>query len=120
VSPSGRGADNGRWVLPFGEAGEGAFAVSVTEAVDGWRHTSLRIAHLDAAATLTHDTGDEEVVVVPLTGSVTIEVSGGRADLARRARERLRRTQRHGIPAARTRGHGACQRRSGPRRAVRC
>jgi len=77
VSPSGRGADNGRWVLPFGEAGEGAFAVSVTEAVDGWRHTSLRIAHLDAAATLTHDTGDEEVVVVPLTGSVTIEVSGG-------------------------------------------
>ncbi|GAA4115426.1 5-deoxy-glucuronate isomerase [Knoellia locipacati] len=76
MSPSGRGADNGRWVLPFGEASDGAFAVTVTDAVDGWQHTSLRVAHLDAGGSLTHDTGDEELVVVPLQGSVTIEVSG--------------------------------------------
>ena len=73
----GVGADNARWVRSFGDASDGAFAVSVTDAVDGWQHTSLRVAHLDPGGSLSHHTGDEELVVVPLAGSVAIDIEGG-------------------------------------------
>jgi len=97
VTRSGVGADNDRWVRRLGEAAGGEFAVAIiptspvasadsvalatesadaTEEVPGWQHTSLRVAHLDARGFLEHDTGDEELVVVPLSGSVTIDVDG--------------------------------------------
>ncbi|MFW5473322.1 5-deoxy-glucuronate isomerase [Knoellia sp. CPCC 206450] len=76
MTRSGVGADNARWVRRLGEASDGDFAVAITDAVDGWQHTSLRVAHLEAGGAIEHDTGDEELVVVPLSGSVTIEVPG--------------------------------------------
>ncbi|KGN31011.1 5-deoxyglucuronate isomerase [Knoellia sinensis KCTC 19936] len=75
----GTGADNARWVRRLGEAASGGFTVAITDAVDGWHHTSLRVAELPSGGSLTHETRAEEVVVVPLAGSVTIEVSGGDA-----------------------------------------
>ena len=70
------GADNARWVRPLGAAADGGFAVSVTDQVEGWQHTSLRVAHLEPGGSISHETGDEELVVVPLSGSVTIDVAG--------------------------------------------
>ncbi|GGB87427.1 5-deoxyglucuronate isomerase [Knoellia flava TL1] len=81
MSPSGYGADNDRWFRPFGTLDDGEFQVAVTPTatnpVEGWRHTTLRVAWLGENGHVEHDTGDEELVVVPLSGSVTIEVSGG-------------------------------------------
>lgn len=94
MSPAGHGADNARWVRALGSAASGDFTVAITptalatsadvaartatsaDAVEGWEHTSLRVADLPAGGTVTHDTGAEEVVVVPLAGSVTIDIDG--------------------------------------------
>lgn len=72
----GFGADNSRWVRALGEATSGDFVVAITDEVEGWQHTSLRVAELTADGSLTYDTGEEEIVLVPLAGAVTIEVSG--------------------------------------------
>lgn len=70
------GADNARWVRAHGEAASGDFTVAITDEIDGWQHTSLRIVELAAGGVLSHRTGAEEIVVVPLVGSVTIDVEG--------------------------------------------
>ena len=71
-----RGVDNARWHHPVGSVADGEFTVAVTDAVEGWQHTSLRVAELAISGTVEHDTADEELVVVPLAGSVTIEIDG--------------------------------------------
>ncbi|SCL35578.1 KduI/IolB family protein [Micromonospora rhizosphaerae] len=58
-------SDNARWVHPFGSAGDGDFQVCISDALDGWRHTSLRVATLAPAAQVSLDAGDSEVIVVP-------------------------------------------------------
>ncbi|MET4079087.1 5-deoxy-glucuronate isomerase [Janibacter sp. UYMM211] len=68
------GADNDRWFHPFA-AGE-PWAVEITDAVDGWQHTSLRVTALAAGGEVHHDLGGEEVVVVPLVGAVDVVVDG--------------------------------------------
>ncbi|WP_327583774.1 5-deoxy-glucuronate isomerase [Nonomuraea sp. NBC_00507] len=64
--------DNARWVLPFGTAGEGGFEVSVTDAAPGWAHTSLRVVTLAPFARVELDTGDSEIIVVPLRGGADV------------------------------------------------
>ncbi|MFW5470390.1 5-deoxy-glucuronate isomerase [Knoellia sp. CPCC 206435] len=70
------GADNARWHLPSGSTAGGGFGVAVTDAVEGWQHTSLRVAELAPGGSLDLDTAEEELVVVPLRGSVTLQVCG--------------------------------------------
>lgn len=55
-----------------------AESADAREAV-AWQHTSLRVAELELGALLTHETRDEEMVVVPLVGSVTIDIEGSEA-----------------------------------------
>lgn len=78
--PRGLGVDNPRWVRPFGMLDDGDFQVAVTPTatnpVEGWQHTSLRVTALGPDGYVEHDTADEEIVVVPLAGSVTVEVNG--------------------------------------------
>ncbi|MEV0719261.1 5-deoxy-glucuronate isomerase [Asanoa sp. NPDC050611] len=62
-------SDNARWVRKFGSAADGPFQVSITDAVDGWKHTSLRVAALAPGEGVRLDTGDSELIVVPLSGS---------------------------------------------------
>jgi 5-deoxy-glucuronate isomerase len=64
--------DHARWVRPYGTAAEGAFQVSVTDAVPGWRHTSLRVATLAPYAQVDLATGDSEIIVVPLRGGADV------------------------------------------------
>ena len=69
------GADNDRWYLPFAPKG-GPWAVEITDAVDGWQHTSLRIAVLEPGQQVGHTLCGEEGVVVPLMGGATVAVAG--------------------------------------------
>ncbi|MBT2233523.1 5-deoxy-glucuronate isomerase [Nonomuraea sp. NEAU-A123] len=64
--------DNERWVRPYGTAAEGPFQVSITDAVPGWARTSLRVATLAPFAQVELDTGDSEVIVVPLRGGADV------------------------------------------------
>ncbi|MEI2774992.1 MAG: 5-deoxy-glucuronate isomerase [Tetrasphaera sp.] len=70
---TGTGRDNARWVRPLGSAAAADFAVSIT-AHDGWQHTMLRVAELIPGTVVAHEAGEEETVVVPLSGSVRVEV----------------------------------------------
>ena len=69
------GADNERWFHPFAAKGEG-WAVEITDAIQGWRHTSLRVAVLAPGATVEHVLDGEEGIVVPLVGGVTVTAAG--------------------------------------------
>ncbi|TDB80764.1 5-deoxy-glucuronate isomerase [Micromonospora sp. KC721] len=56
----------------------------VTPENAGWGYSGLRIVELPSAGTFRCDTGEDEVVVVPLAGSATVTADGHRADLAGR------------------------------------
>ncbi|BCJ62274.1 5-deoxy-glucuronate isomerase [Micromonospora endophytica] len=56
----------------------------VTPESAGWDYSGLRIVDLPPEGTFCWDTGADEVVVVPLVGSVTVDADGERADLAGR------------------------------------
>ncbi|WP_214103300.1 5-deoxy-glucuronate isomerase [Acrocarpospora catenulata] len=73
-----------RWVRPYGTAADGPFEVSITGAIEGWRHTSLRVATLAAGEELRLPTGDTEIIVVPLYGGAEVTAAGHRARLAGR------------------------------------
>lgn len=64
----------GRWWHPLGTAGAGDFQVAITAALDGWEHTSLRVATLSPAGQVDLDTGASEIIVVPLRGGPDVEV----------------------------------------------
>ena len=78
MSPSGTGVDNAGYVRPRGTAVDGEFQVAVTPTatnpVQGWQHTSLRVATTAPGGSVEHDSGDEEILVVPLAGSFRVEV----------------------------------------------
>jgi 5-deoxy-glucuronate isomerase len=65
-------SDNERSVHPFGTAASGEFEVSIDDALDGWTHTSLRVATLAPAGQVTVATGDDDVLVVPLRGGLEV------------------------------------------------
>jgi 5-deoxy-glucuronate isomerase len=58
--------------LPAGTAATGGYDLEVTPEVAGWAHSSLRVLSLAAGETRTVDTGDEEMIAVPLSGGVTV------------------------------------------------
>ena len=77
------GADNDRWYLPFAPKG-GAWAVEVTDEIDGWQHTSLRVAVLAPGASVGHRLEGQEALVVPLVGGVSVTADGAEHVLAGR------------------------------------
>ena len=74
----------GTHYLPAGAAARGGYDVEVTPASAGWGYSSLRVLTLEPAGSHTLRTGDAEVVVVPLSGAVSVEVAGSRLELAGR------------------------------------
>jgi 5-deoxy-glucuronate isomerase len=62
------------------DAGPG-YQVAVTPESAGWVYTSLRIIAVDAGGEHTFETGNDEVILVPLTGGVAVEVDGSQLDL---------------------------------------
>ena len=59
-------------VLRAGTAATAAYELEVTPATAGWEHTSLRVLALAPGASHTLETGAEELLVVPLSGSAVV------------------------------------------------
>ncbi|OLT34942.1 5-deoxy-glucuronate isomerase [Actinomadura sp. CNU-125] len=64
--------------LPAGTAGEGAYGLVVTPDSAGWAHSALRILELPEGGPHEFETGGFETIVLPLTGSCTVECDGER------------------------------------------
>jgi 5-deoxy-glucuronate isomerase len=71
--------------LPAGSAGTRAYDLEITPESAGWGYSSLRVVTLPVAGTHRFHTEDEEILVVPLEGSATVEVDGFFVDLDGRA-----------------------------------
>ncbi len=77
-------SDNARWVRPFGSAGRDGWDVVIDAGDEGWEHTSLYAGRLAEGESREVPAGEWEHVVVPLSGSVTVECEHGKAALAGR------------------------------------
>ena len=72
------------YVLRRGEAATAPFALDVTPERAGWAHTGLKVLELDAGGSASFGTGDDEALVLALSGSATVDVDGSTFDLAGR------------------------------------
>ncbi|MEV1174216.1 5-deoxy-glucuronate isomerase [Nonomuraea sp. NPDC049784] len=59
--------------IPYGKAATGPWSVEITPALAGWTYSGLRIVDLTDAP-VSFDTGDEEMLVLPLSGSCTVTI----------------------------------------------
>ena len=62
--------------VPAGSTGHDSLTVDISAADAGWTYSGLRVAVLEAGESLALDTGDDELLVLPLAGGVDVE-SGG-------------------------------------------
>lgn len=67
---------NSAYYLPAASAGEGPFELVITPESAGWGYSSLRILELEAGGRHAFATGAEELVVVPLAGSLAVATGG--------------------------------------------
>jgi 5-deoxy-glucuronate isomerase len=72
-------------VVRRGETADGAFSLVITPETAGWGYSSLRVLELPAGGSATFDTGEDEMVVLPLSGACAVECDGERFELAGRA-----------------------------------
>jgi 5-deoxy-glucuronate isomerase len=77
-------SDNARWVHPFGTVADRGWEVAVDGAVDGWEHTALYAGRLAAGERRELAASGWEHLVVPLSGTLTVESGGDTAVLAGR------------------------------------
>jgi len=75
---------NSALYLPAGSTGAPPVTVAVTPETAGWAETSLWVAELAAGESIDRRSGHDEIVVVPLSGSVTVSCGGGGFVLAGR------------------------------------
>jgi 5-deoxy-glucuronate isomerase len=70
-----------RYLLRSASTGSGAYEVEVTPESAGWGYSSLKIISLEPADSHRFETGSDEVIVLPLNGSVAVEVDDTRCEL---------------------------------------
>ncbi|GAB3451616.1 5-deoxy-glucuronate isomerase [Kineococcus endophyticus] len=70
--------------VPAGASAAGGFDLVVSPESAGWGYSSLRVLTLAPGASRTVATGEDELLVLPLSGSCTVEVDGERFELAGR------------------------------------
>lgn len=75
---------NSKYYIPAGTA-LAPLLVDVTPESAGWSESSLRVVGLGAGESVTRSTGDDEVIVVPLSGSAEVTVGDDTATLIGRA-----------------------------------
>jgi 5-deoxy-glucuronate isomerase len=73
-----------RYLLRSGSTGSGAYEVEVTPESAGWGYSSLKIISLEPVDSHRFETGPDEVIVLPLNGSVAVEVDDTRCELGGR------------------------------------
>ncbi|SCF20223.1 5-deoxy-glucuronate isomerase [Micromonospora purpureochromogenes] len=71
--------------LPWGTSARAPWALEVTPERAGWRYAGLRVLTLPPGGAVTFDTGDEEMLVLPLAGAATVHCDGLSLALAGRA-----------------------------------
>jgi 5-deoxy-glucuronate isomerase len=64
-----------------GVLSDGAFSLAVTPERAGWAYSGLRVLKLPEGAAHTWATGDDEMLVLPLSGSCTVTCDGERFEL---------------------------------------
>ena len=69
---------------PAGSLARGGWSLDLSADEAGWGWSALRLLDLAPGGGHTFDTGEEEMVVLPLAGGCTIECGGERFDLAGR------------------------------------
>ena len=75
--------------VPHGIAATGEFSLAVMPEQAGWGFSGLRVLELDGGGSATIDTGEDELIVLPLAGGCTVRVDGeqfglrGREDVFR-------------------------------------
>ena len=62
--------------LRAGETATGPYALEITPERAGWEFSGLRVLELQAGGANAFDTGEEEVVVLPLEGACAVTVDG--------------------------------------------
>jgi 5-deoxy-glucuronate isomerase len=70
-----------KYYLPAGAAISADYAMDITPESAGWAYSSLRIVSLGPAGSQRVATGDDEVIVLPLSGSVALEAADARLEL---------------------------------------
>ncbi|WP_214367613.1 5-deoxy-glucuronate isomerase [Pseudonocardia sp. H11422] len=71
-------------VVPRGATAAGAFSLLITPEAAGWGYSSLRVLELPAGGSATFDTGEDEMVVLPLSGACAVSCDDERFELAGR------------------------------------
>ncbi|MGH9105675.1 MAG: 5-deoxy-glucuronate isomerase [Acidimicrobiales bacterium] len=66
----------GKWHRRAGSLRAGPWSLELTPQEAGWSWSSLRVLELAAGASCTLKTGDEEVLVLPLSGSCSVSCGG--------------------------------------------
>ncbi|GAA4058331.1 5-deoxy-glucuronate isomerase [Nonomuraea soli] len=61
--------------IPYGKAASSPWSVEITPELAGWTYSGLRIVEL--SGTVTFPTGEEEMLVVPLSGSCAVTITSG-------------------------------------------
>jgi 5-deoxy-glucuronate isomerase len=69
------------YLLPSGFAGSGPYELEVTPDSAGWGYSSLKIISLESEGSHRFDTGSDELIVLPLSGSVAVEVADEHCEL---------------------------------------
>ncbi len=77
--------DTLNWHFPAGSTADGRAVVRITPELAHWGYSGLRVLELAAGDVELGDTGGDELVVLPLTGSCTVDTDAGGADLAGRS-----------------------------------
>jgi 5-deoxy-glucuronate isomerase len=71
-------------VIRHGETAEGRFVLSITPETAGWHYAGLRVLELPASGVATFHTGQDEAVVLPLSGGCVVGCDGKRFQLSGR------------------------------------
>jgi len=69
---------------PAGSAAGNGYVVDIAPESAGWGFSGIRVVDLPPRGRLSIDTGEDEVIVLPLAGSCTVEADGQGARLAGR------------------------------------
>ena len=72
------------YIVRDGESAEGPFSLVITPKTAGWGYSSLRVLTLAPGESVTFATGEDETVVLPLSGACVVACDGERFELAGR------------------------------------
>jgi 5-deoxy-glucuronate isomerase len=70
--------------LPQGTTSDGPFSLVITPERAGWAYSGLKVLTLPPGGTCTWATGEDEILVLPLSGSATVTCDGTTFKLAGR------------------------------------